>query len=241
MTANWKSLATDLVKSRIQAASAEDLQQIAFEATTACQVKRPTDQAVRGWIQTLCGKAGILQRMRQDGRSIFIATDPSRPVPPALVAHLLRRTAIVSLHSVLGEVGILNNPSRIVYAIVEAGTIDATRPKSVANAVGEFRFVPMRPDVYHAGQDIDRMDQKAHYPKATPERALCDWLLLATPGTGMTYPPLDMDIEDLDMNRLHRLAAAMNITPFLDSWLQMKLQSETDVGTLEQSGCRTGL
>jgi len=58
-----------------------------------------------------------------------------------------------------------------------------------------------------AGSLDDRMDPNARYARATPEKALLDWIYLgASPRTKLSSPPLDTDLDRLNKARLRRLA-----------------------------------
>jgi hypothetical protein len=47
----------------------------------------------------------------------------------------------------------------------------------------------------------------------------------------MTRPPFDLEIEELDIKRVRRVAKAMEITPDLDDWMRQyeAYQSSEDV------------
>jgi hypothetical protein len=71
----------------------------------------------------------------------------------------------------------------------------------------------------------DRMDLDVKYPRATPEKALLDWLYLgASRYSKIAGPPLDLELERLDASRLRRLARAMGL---LRNWLRGALVKET--------------
>lgn len=140
----------------------------------------------------------------------------------AEAAHALRPTAIVSLHTVLGATGVINNSPRTVFAIVRGDSDDSTKLQSpvVPLLLGRqkdlewsYRFVPMQPDLYEAGRIEDRLDPTYSYPRATKERALCDLIMLsATPETAMgTLLDFEADLDDLDRARMDRLVEAMGI------------------------------
>lgn len=64
------------------------------------------------------------------------------------------------------------------------------------------------------------MNLDARYPRATSEKALLDWVYLgASPRTKIALPPIDIDMELLDRDRLERLAAKMGLDVRLKDYL----------------------
>jgi len=73
------------------------------------------------------------------------------------------------------------------------------------------------------------MDLNVRYPRATPEKALLDWIYLgASPRTKMSGPPLDIDMELLSKTRLTRLAKHMDLNSQLKEYLRRKRQYDRD-------------
>jgi hypothetical protein len=74
-----------------------------------------------------------------------------------------------------------------------------------------------------AGALADRLDlnRSTAHPHATAEKALLDWLYLATSPRSTLSPPApqDVDLEALDRRRLGRLATRMGLTGALQQWL----------------------
>lgn len=154
-----------------------------------------------------------------------------KPMPsPSEAMRLVRPQAYLSLHMVLGQVGVLNNPSNI-YTCVRPS--DSLSPEGEIELVGR-RFSTNNPaPLYHvysmapgipAGSDrADHIDDKFSYPRATPERAFCDWLYLAKPEVKAMaiQPPMDCDISLLDSERLKRVASDVGVTAELEIWLHL--------------------
>lgn len=147
-------------------------------------------------------------------------------VPPGQLANAaawLRTDAVVSLNTVLGDAGVLNNPSRTVTAVVP---VDRSRvlPRlgRQSTRIGTFHFFGIPRRILEAGAAADRLADAARYehPRATPEKALLDWLYLAaSPRSHRTFPPLtDIDFELLDEKRLNRLAKAAAMEAVLRAW-----------------------
>lgn len=140
----------------------------------------------------------------------------------------LRRDAIVSLHTALDEAGCYNNPPAGVTAIVplDAGP---TRPRTGRVDTGQGPvFVRAMPRwLLEAGDVDDRLDAaRSHaHPHASAEKALLDWLYLATSPRSTLAPPAphDVDLEPLDRRRLRRLAKHMNLEDTLRQWLAGEL------------------
>lgn len=149
-----------------------------------------------------------------------------RAIPPSAAdaTPFLRADAIVSLNTVLGDAGVLNNPSRIITAVVPIDR-DAPPPKlgKQKTAVADFRFHGLPRRILEAGEADERLDQSGRYehPRATSEKALIDWLYLAhSPRSTRTLPPRgDIDLDLLDTARLSRLAEVSGLRSELRSWL----------------------
>jgi hypothetical protein len=132
-------------------------------------------------------------------------------------AQVLRPGAIVSLASVLGRAGILNNPSYWVTSVLPSTAVKG--PVDVEGEAGTvFRFAHMREDLVPGpGQDwsADALDERSLFPAATPEKALRDWVYLSSSARGAARWPLpalhDLDVDDLDHARLDRLAHRMGL------------------------------
>jgi hypothetical protein len=139
------------------------------------------------------------------------------PTPTlAEAAPHIRAGAVISLQFVLGQAGVLNNPTAIVTAVVPLDT-------HVFNAVGtvkaegdrEFQFYGMRARFVPAFAGAFAEDAYQPYAPtltATPEKALLDWLYLAKTSPNWRAPPAhDLDFDLLDADRLTRLATRMDL------------------------------
>lgn len=148
-------------------------------------------------------------------KGVYLNAFRPRAGQPADAVHFLRRDAVVSLNTVLGDAGVLNNPVHSVTAIVP---LDAGSPPPrlgrVKTQTGIFHFFGMPRRVMEAGLAEDNIDPNWHdHVRATPERALVDWLYLAqSPYSKRTFPDLaDIDTALLDMRRLKRVAKAVGV------------------------------
>lgn len=160
------------------------------------------------------------------------------PLPsPAEALKFVVSGGVISLQFVLGQCGVLNNPSTIYTCV---------RPSSEATKEGEVELVGQRfgkinpAPLYHAytvdastmaaGDFADNIDAGFSYPRATPERAFCDWLYLSATDKKSFggEPPLDCDLDLLDRERLNRVAKSMGIEARLENWLERQRVYLTD-------------
>lgn len=147
--------------------------------------------------------------------------------PPGLLtdaAAWLHKDAIVSLNTVLGDAGVLNNPSHVVTAVVPLNR--NAPPPSLGRQhtqAGTFHFYGIPRHILEAGEGSERLDlyEWREQPRATPEKALIDWLYLAdSPRSHRTWPSReDIDLDLLDSKRLKNLADAAGMSETLSHWL----------------------
>ncbi len=160
------------------------------------------------------------------------------PMPsPAEALKYVVQGGVLSLQTVLGQSGVLNNPTSNYTCI---------RPATDATIEGELELVGQRmsrhnnsplywaytvdPAIMSAGQQDDNLDSAFSYPRATVEKAFCDWLYLAAlnhPEIG-GEPPLDCDLDLMDRDRLDRVASAMGVKANLDQWLERHFEYLSD-------------
>lgn len=183
------------------------------------------DRTLHTWIRDAVARERLLPVVR--GLYLNRFTSPAGRLADA-VPHL-RRDAVVSLHTALDEAGAYNNPPHGVTAVVPLDP-GPTRPRvgTVDTAQGPVyvRALPRR--MLEAGALEDRLDldRGIAHPRATPEKALLDWLYLArSPRSTLSAPALDdVDLEELDTGRLRRLAKAMGLGHSLALWRDGKEQ-----------------
>lgn len=172
------------------------------------------------WLKSAQAR-GKLPRVQ---RGLYLNAFRSPPGRLADAAPWLRIDAVVSLNTVLGEAGVLNNLSRVISVVVP---IDSSGPPPQLGrkktAAGTFHFFGLPRRTLEAGAADDRLDTHGgvEHARATPEKALLDWLYLAaSPRSHRTWPLRgDVDITLLDQRRLRRLARAMGTAEILDTWL----------------------
>jgi hypothetical protein len=196
-------------------------------AAFADRRKKAARNTVFKWIRDQT-EAGVLRPVT---RGLYL-NQLARPQPTAAeAASFVRSGAIVSLQSVLGDAGITNSFSDIVTSVlpVRGGVAQSSR-SVVANGI-EYRFhvMPMRLLNDEAGDLEDRMDLEVLYPRATPEKALLDWIYLgASAHTKLAFPPLDIDLDRLEKRRLKRLAHRMKLSERLEDYLSRKRNYDQD-------------
>lgn len=166
-------------------------------------ISRPT---VQRWISK-AAKAGKLTRV---SRGIYL-NNQALPRPDAAEsARFLRPGSIISMHTVLNDVGALNNPYPVVTAILPLGRFESPRLGEMHNGTIRYRFFGMPTGILNAGDEDDRLDIQYRYPRATPERALLDWIYFArSPKSKMVAPPMDIELDWGDEQRFNRLLRAM--------------------------------
>jgi len=172
------------------------------------------------WIKAAC-RSGKLQPVL---RGLYLNRWRSRPGLAADAAPWLRTDAVVSLNTALADAGVLNNPTRIVTAVVplDAGAPPPKLGRQLTRA-GAFQFHGLPRRILEAGAVEDRLEPAGRFEhaRATPEKALVDWLYLgASPRSTRTLPPRgDMDLGLLNKTRLKKLALAAGVADVLDGWM----------------------
>ncbi len=135
-----------------------------------------------------------------------------------MVAHYGLGT-YATMHTVLGEHGVANNPSRTVYAVRARSPENADSPDVLLRSrLGDYRLLTMPREVMEAGEREDRLEDGGRYLRATPERAFLDWIWFSA-RKGLSDPPLDLDLSELDKDRIDRLARAMGVEGALAAWM----------------------
>ena len=103
----------------------------------------------------------------------------------------------------------------------------------------QFRALPWR---LHEPGDLpvtDWRDNRYAHPRATAEKAFCDWLYLGqSPRSTLRAPPLDLDFQKLNKARLRRIVSAMEIKPSFNEWLEKKRRYDLDQEVQENDSLR---
>jgi len=166
-------------------------------------------------------KAGALQKV---SRGLYLNRRCRPAVEVAEAAQHTRQGAVVSLESVLGECGFLNNPSAIVTAVVPQRPDKVPSVGLVKTSGGQvFRFHALPPQFFSSTQEEERLQLQAgrHCPMARPEAAALHWLHLAlSPRSSLRMPPQDVDFSVLDAELLRKLAQHWGLLRALDDWIE---------------------
>lgn len=179
--------------------------------------EHPAPASFARWLRSLV-TVGKLQPVN---RGVFLNRFAGPTVHPAEAAQFLRRGAIVSLAWVLERSGALNNFGDTVTCVVPLTGAAPPKVGERHTAAGAFRFYAMPQRVLRAGSDEigDVQDLAYGYPRATPERALLDWVYLGSSRRSrLPLPPRDLDLHDMKPSRLKRLAKAMGIEAEWNAW-----------------------
>lgn len=163
--------------------------------------------------------AGVLHRVSS---GIFLNR---RAIPPAELAEAaahIRAGAVISLHSVLGECGFLNNPSAIVMAVLPASATKRPRLGEVETSTGDkFHFFGLAEKFFPVtSEERGEMLQPGRPCEMfRPEAALLQWLHLANMRRStLVAPPMDVDMEQLDMELLGRLSERWAVQRYFNDW-----------------------
>lgn len=205
-------------------------------SSTAAPPSRPTFER---WLVKACA-SGRLRRVRN---GLFLNAVGNKSVSVGAAAGYIKRTAVPSLAWVLEQDWLLNNMGDVITCVVSLTSgLPVPNLSPVTTPLGEFRFRALPWHVYELDTLAvpDWRDGRFAHPRATPEKALCDWLYLAaSPRSPMRPPPLDMEAERLDEKRLWRVATAMSIQRHLETWTQSKRRYDADPDVIENASMRT--
>jgi hypothetical protein len=157
--------------------------------------------------------------LRRVHRGIYLNRCLQEPASVAEAAPYLRRGAIVSLHTVLGDAGVLNNYTHDIWCVVPFSRADSPSQRPVELEDGTrflFRGIP-ESKLFAAGP-VDYL-APVSYPRATNEAALCHWLYLSTSRhSDLGKLPGDLDLDGVDMERVERVAESMGIGEVYRDW-----------------------
>ena len=199
---------------------------------TAAPPSRPTFER---WLAKACA-SGWLRKVRN---GLFLNAAGNKAVSAGAAAGYIKQTAVPSLAWVLEQDWILNNMGDVITCVVSLTPgLPVPNLSPVKTPLGEFRFRALPWHVYElvSLEVLDWRDSRFAHPRATPEKALCDWLYLAaSPRSPVRPPPLDLDAERLDTDRLQRVAIAMSIQQHLDGWLRSKRRYDEDPDVIENA------
>ncbi len=158
-------------------------------------------------------RAGLVDKVKH---GIYLNLRASPQPQPDEAAGWIRKGAVVSLQRVLGQCGVLNNPTPRITCV-----LSKSRAVGMVEGDGEdgnrylFQFSGMREDLIPAVTDDWAKDAYQPYAAAliaTPEKALLDWIYLSGASPRWRMPPRqDIDLDELDKAKLARLASKMGL------------------------------
>lgn len=224
MTAPWKiALDAMLIDSEVEVWTNGSLWCAALS-----QAQPPSRPTFARWLSEAV-QAGKLRKVRA---GIFVNAAGHASVSVAAAAGFIRRSAVPSLSWVLEQNWLLNNfGDTITCTVPMAPGLQVPNLASVKTPYGSFAFraLPWRLHELDALPVEDWRDNRYSHPRATPEKAFCDWLYLGqSPRSSLRAPPLDLEFDKLNPARLRRIVRAMAIKPVFDGWLAKKLQYDSD-------------
>ena len=172
--------------------------------------------SVERWIR----QAVAAIRLQRVVRGLFLNRLITPPPQLCEAAVWLRPGAVISLQTALGDSGVWNNHTEWVTAVVPLSSRYTTPSLGrVETEGGTFVFRGVPEHVLETGAENDRLVAGVDYRRATPEAALLHWLYLSnSPRSRMSTPPLDLDLGELDLKRLRRLAIGMRLDANLTTW-----------------------
>ncbi|MBX3585194.1 MAG: hypothetical protein KF796_01015 [Ramlibacter sp.] len=236
MSAAWK---TDAERRLMQADSPSVMTTAMLHAlVTTGRPDAPSASTFTRWLASMSG-AG---KLREVIKGVYLNYLGHRDVSPAAAAHWVRSRSVVSLSWVLEQAHITNNFGDTITCVIGTGPgLPNPQIGDRATTAGQFRFFAMPAHLVdeRAGRLEDIRDLRFDYPRATPEKALLDWIFLgASARSRMTHPPFDLDIEVLSAPRLRRTAKAMAISALLEDWLRQREHYQADSDVQENSATR---
>ncbi|MEI8326435.1 MAG: hypothetical protein WCH44_13935 [Betaproteobacteria bacterium] len=235
MTAAWKiALDKMLIHSEAEVWTTGSLWSDAL-----LQTKPPSRPTFERWISEAV-QAGKLKKVRA---GIFVNAAGNSSVSPAAAAGFIRRSAIPSLSWVLEQNWILNNFGDVITCTVPmAPGLQVPNLSAVKTPYGtyQFRALPWRLQELDALPVADWRDDRYAHPRATPEKAFCDWLYLGqSPRSSLRSAPFDLDYDKFNKARLKRIVGAMGIKETYENWLEKKQHYDQDPEVRENTSLRT--
>lgn len=231
MTAFWKlAVEARLMKSSTPEVLTSGMVQAMARFT---QHEEPSPATFQRWLKDMTA-TGKLQPVI---RGVYLNRMGHNDVSPAAASHWIRSRSIVSLCWVLEQAGVTNNFGGAITCVIPTDPT-WTNPQvgERKTTAGVFGFYAMPARLLNLGEVTDKLDdiQDSHfdYPRATPEKALLDWIYLgASHRSRMTLPPMDLQIGSMDKRKLRRLSKQMAIQGHLNDWLARyeRHQSSLDV------------
>lgn len=200
----------------------------------------PSAATFQRWLREMAAST----KLREVIKGVYLNRMGHSDVAPAAAAHWIRARSVVSLAWVLEQAGVTNNIGDTVTCVIPTDP-SWTNPQigDRQTAMGKFRFfaMPARLVLFDEVSNVlaDVRDLRFDYPRATPEKALLDWIYLgASARSRMTRPPMDLDTGLLNRRRLERLAKRMDIEAKLAEWMTMHAAYQAHPEVLENQSSK---
>jgi len=181
-------------------------------------------------------------KLREVIKGVYLNRMGHGDVSPAAAAGRVRSRSVVSLAWVLEQAGITNNFGDTITCVIPTDpTWVNPQIGDRLTAAGTFRFFAMPAHLVdeRSGSFSDIRDPRFDYPRASPEKALLDWIYLGgSVRSRMTLPPFDLDVESLNQARLRRVAKQMGITEDFRAWSDRRARYQADEDVRENSAVR---
>jgi hypothetical protein len=167
--------------------------------------------------------------LRKVSRGLYLNRRIRPAAESAEATSHIRTGAVVSLETVLGECGFLNNPAAIITAVLPQRPGKVPNVGHVQSSGGlSFRFhaLPQRFFASSADEELLLHQAGRHCAMAKPEAAVLHWLhLWRSPRSSMSTPPQDIDFSILDGDLLERLALKWELVGALKAWRDQVLST----------------
>lgn len=147
-------------------------------------------------------------------------------------AGFIRSGSVVSLQTVLADCGALNNYTSNVSCVVPK-TCKISSMGRVRTDMGSMMFYHESQDVVFPDVSRDLIfDGSVSYARATPEKALSDWIYLgSSPSSHLHLPPHDIDMDFVNTDGLLAISSAMRIKRHVLDWLEGNAGSGEELST----------
>lgn len=145
-------------------------------------------------------ESGLLLPLK---KGVYVLGDDIRPGPVSLplVANTLYGPSVVSADSALAWHGL------IPEGVFGVTSVTARRARSYRTPLGEFNYLRIPASVYPVGIRIETTESRHGFMMASPEKALCDKLLLTRRIRLTSFSAMQQFLEEdlrLDMDELRR-------------------------------------
>ena len=127
--------------------------------------RRPNDK-IADWLAK-----GVLLPIRR-GLYVLGPEERTEPIPLPLVANILYGPSYVSLEFALSEYGL------IPEGVFDVTSVTLKRSRVMTTRLGRFSYTHLPPSAYGIGVRMEQGEGGVSYLLASPEKALCDLIML---------------------------------------------------------------